>query len=56
MDSKEIKELRFKLKMTQEKFAHLIGVSMTTVNRWEQGKTKPSSLAIEKIKRLEAKL
>lgn len=28
--------------LSQEAFAQILGVSFTTVNRWETGKTKPS--------------
>ena len=48
----DIKETRQKLGLTQEDFAHLIGVSFSTVNRWEQGHTKPSRLALDKINEL----
>ena len=36
--------------MSQEKFARFLGVSFGTVNRWENGKAKPSDLAIIRIK------
>jgi len=31
--------------VTQEKLAELLGVSFTSINRWENGQTKPSALA-----------
>jgi len=31
--------------MTQEDFAHEVGVTFATVNRWENGKAQPSRLA-----------
>jgi DNA-binding transcriptional regulator YiaG len=31
--------------MTQEQFAHVIGVTVSTVNRWECGHAAPSRLA-----------
>ena len=37
--------LRQRLNMTQEKFAHAIGVTVSTVNRWENGHVEPSRLA-----------
>ena len=40
-----ISELRRRLKMTQEEFAHAIGVTVSTVNRWENGHIEPSRLA-----------
>jgi DNA-binding transcriptional regulator YiaG len=41
----EIKELRKRLGLTQEKLAVMLGVSCYTVKRWEQGRCKPSPLA-----------
>jgi putative transcriptional regulator len=37
-----IKTLRASLGLTQEQFAALVGVTFSTVNRWETGKSKPS--------------
>jgi putative transcriptional regulator len=37
--------LRRRLNMTQEEFAHAIGVTVSTVNRWENGHIAPSRLA-----------
>lgn len=37
--------LRAKLRMTQEQFAHACGVTVSTVNRWENDRAKPSPLA-----------
>ena len=37
----QIKELRLALGLTQEQFASKIGVMFMTVNRWENGKSKP---------------
>ena len=41
-----IKTLRSQLGLTQAALAALIGVSLTTVSRWEQGHTSPRSGAI----------
>lgn len=38
--------------MTQDEFAQYLGVARATVNRWEQGKTKPSRLAQHYINEL----
>lgn len=35
---------------SQEQLARNLGVSWHTVQRWESGKTKPSQLAMEKLK------
>ena len=40
-----IAALRRRLNMTQEEFAHAIGVTVSTVNRWENGHIEPSRLA-----------
>lgn len=40
-----ISQLRRRLNMTQEEFAHAIGVTVSTVNRWENGHIEPSRLA-----------
>jgi len=47
------REMRSRLRLTQEQFAHQLGVTYLTVNRWENGHTKPSRLA---MKQVEAKL
>lgn len=52
MDSLDIKELRTRLKLTQEALAHKLGVSFCTVNRWERKGFTPSNLALDKIKQL----
>ena len=52
----KIKKLREKLNLTQEQFAAEVGVTFTTVNRWENGKGNPSPLAMLRIKELWSKL
>ncbi len=44
---KQVKEVRRQLGLSQEELAHALGVSFATVNRWENGKTTPSKLAIK---------
>ena len=44
-----IKKVRQKCLLSQEAFAKAIGVSFTTVNRWESGKCKPSYKTIKSI-------
>ena len=48
----DLKKLRQQQGWSQEDLARKIGVSFATVNRWENGKTKPSRLAQEKIKQV----
>ena len=53
--SKIVRELRTSLGLTQEQFAAKIGVTVSTVNRWENDKGKPSPLAMLRIKRFQKK-
>ena len=53
MNGERIKEIRKKLGLSQEAFAHSIGVAAKTVNLWENGKSHPSRLAIEKMEMLD---
>ncbi|MDZ8134877.1 MAG: helix-turn-helix transcriptional regulator [Nostoc sp. DedQUE04] len=46
---KLIHELRGIIGLTQEQFAASLGITYSTVNRWEKEYTKPSSLAMQKI-------
>ena len=43
--SEFVRSLRRELKMTQEEFAHELGITVGTVNRWENGRFRPSKLA-----------
>jgi DNA-binding transcriptional regulator YiaG len=40
-----IRRLRSKLGLTQEELAHALGITVGTVNRWENGRFRPSKLA-----------
>jgi len=40
-----IRDIREQLGLSQENFARELGVSFATVNRWENGQSKPSRLA-----------
>lgn len=44
--SEMVKDLRAQLGLTQEQFAARVGVTWSTVNRWENGRGKPSPLAL----------
>jgi len=48
-----IRQLRVKYGLTQIRLAELMGVSFATVNRWENGQSKPSRLAWQKILQIE---
>jgi len=47
-----IRELRTRLGLTQEKFAARLGVSFPTINRWENGRSIPSPLALQRIEQI----
>ena len=44
-----IRELRQLTALTQEELAAVLGVAYGTVNRWENGKMQPSTLALKQI-------
>ncbi|WP_375510080.1 helix-turn-helix domain-containing protein [uncultured Nostoc sp.] len=51
-----IRELRQQLDLSQEKFAAKLGVSLRTVNRWENGSTTPSHMALKLIEEMLQKM
>lgn len=51
--SDEIKKIREKCFLTQELFGRELGVSFSTVNRWENEKSKPNMSAMKKMKELD---
>jgi len=40
-----VKYTREKLGMSQEEMAHALKISFATINRWENGKTRPNKMA-----------
>ena len=54
--NERIRKLRMELNMTQESFAHEIGVTFATVNRWENGRTTPNKVAQKVLRLMEKKL
>ena len=52
--SVRVKDLRERLGLTQTRMAERIGVSFATVNRWENGQSRPRRLAWRRIVDLEA--
>ncbi|HBE02487.1 MAG TPA: transcriptional regulator [Spirochaetia bacterium] len=46
----DVKKIREKLHVSQNEFAHLIGVSENTIQNWEQGRRKPEGPAITLLK------
>ena len=49
----DVRQLREKLGISRDAFARKVGVTYKTVYLWEKGKTKPSTLALEKLEELE---
>ena len=47
-----VRELRERTGLTQVKFAAKLGVTYPTINRWENGRAKPSPLALKQIEDL----
>lgn len=50
--AKAIIDIRVKLDISQMTLAEMLGVSFSSVNRWENGKYEPTKLAKKKIERL----
>lgn len=47
--NKLVKEIRKKLIITQVELAELLGVSFSSINRWETGKHEPTTKIKRKI-------
>jgi putative transcriptional regulator len=47
--SRLVRAVRERMGLSQEKLAVRLGVAFASVNRWENGKTKPSPLALRQI-------
>lgn len=45
-----VRHLRQLLGLTQEQFAAEVGVTLVTINRWENNRAKPLPLALKQIK------
>lgn len=48
--SAEVKKLRLSCLLNQAEFADAIGVSFTTVNRWENGRAQPNIKAMKALR------
>jgi len=51
-----VRELRLLTGLTQEQFAARLGVTYSSVSRWERGRGIPSPLAMQKIEGLLQKM
>jgi DNA-binding transcriptional regulator YiaG len=47
-----VRETRQRLELSQVKFAERLGVSFQSVNRWENGRTKPLPIVLKQIEHL----
>jgi putative transcriptional regulator len=47
-----VRETRQRLELSQAKFAAKLGVSFQSINRWENGRTKPLPIALKQIEHL----
>lgn len=56
MDGITVKKIRRVLDLTQEEFAHRLGVTICTVSRWENDKTTPSRLAKMRLQEIAKKV
>jgi len=45
-----VRELRFRLGLTQEQFAAELGVTFASINRWENRKVQPSPMALKLLR------
>lgn len=48
----DVRSIRSECDCTQEEFAYLVGVTVSTVNRWENGHIQPSRLAQSSMRRV----
>ena len=51
-----LRQIRAQLDLSQEELAHELGVSFASVNRWENGQSRPSKLAKVQINAFCAKM
>jgi len=56
MHDRGIRRMRVRLDLSQERFAQLLGVSLQTVRRWEEGLTKPLPIMNLRLEELQKKL
>ena len=48
--AEQIRMIRQRKFLSQDEFAKVLHVSLSTVNRWEMGKSKPNLTAMKQIK------
>ncbi|MCW8197076.1 DUF3883 domain-containing protein [Verminephrobacter aporrectodeae subsp. tuberculatae] len=55
MKPDQIRHLRKTMDLTQQQFADLLGVSFVTLNRWENGQSRPSAMGLAKLQQFSEK-
>jgi len=55
MNANEIKQLRLKLKLTQEGLARKLDITSQSVSRWERGLFHPTALTLKALLKLSRK-
>lgn len=53
LEGMQVKEIRLRLDLSQERFARLLGVSLQSVRRWEAGATRPQPVLRSMLDQLE---
>jgi len=48
----DVVRLRSRLRLNQEKFAEKLGVSLSSIEKWESGRHKPRGLSVRALERL----
>ncbi|MBI4235897.1 MAG: helix-turn-helix domain-containing protein [Chloroflexi bacterium] len=56
MQRSQIREMRARLELSQERFARLLGVSLQTVRRWEAGVSRPLPLISVRLQEIRQEL
>jgi putative transcriptional regulator len=51
-----VRRLREHLGLTQEQFAHRVGVTFSTVNQWENGRRRPQPFLYKRLLEIEASM
>jgi putative transcriptional regulator len=51
-----VRRLRGQLGLTQEQFAHRVGVTFSTVNQWENGRRRPQPFLFKRLLEIEASI
>jgi len=51
-----VRRLRESMSLTQEQFAHAVGVTYSTVNQWENGHRRPQPYLLNRLLEMEVSL